>query len=167
MNPRGKLIREFGDDDSESPNSEVFWTDYYRKGNGVPYTRLRYHIVFGTKSRKPYLQPELDDHLDFLIKEISTDIGGCTMAFGAWYNHIHVISAIPPRLAVSSFVRQLKSRSTGAMKATFEGLGDFAWRPGFGAFTLNPGDISTVYAYVLNQRENHSRHRVWHEFERV
>ena len=133
----------------------------------MSHTRLRYHIVFATKSRKPLIKPEVEDFLQSVIDEISVDIGGCTLAVGGVDDHIHTISAIPPNLAVSDFIRKLKSRSTTAMKATFAELEDFAWQVGYGCFTLDPHNMSRIFSYVTHQRQRHEKNLLWEEYEKI
>jgi hypothetical protein len=40
----------------------------------------------------------------------------------------------------------------------------FAWQKGYGAFTVSPGQLEKVRAYVLNQEEHHRKRTFREEY---
>ena len=122
----------------------------------MPFTKLRYHIVFSTKGRIPYITKSVKPVLYDLVRESGRAAGGRVLEIGGVPDHVHVISAIPPDLAVSRFVQRIKSDSSREVKKEIEEISGFAWQIGFGAFTLNPFDMSEVFQYVRNQHEHHT-----------
>ena len=78
-------------------------------GDGVPYWRLYYHFVWATKGRDPLIQTSLEKRLHGAI---SAKAGALVHAVGGTDDHVHVGTSVPPSLALSHFVGQLKgSRS--------------------------------------------------------
>src|SRR5690554_1144159 len=133
----------------------------------MAYTRLRYHIITATKYREPLLTPEVEDVAYPVLTDEAKRLGGKISHIGGVEDHIHIIAAIPPVLAVSDFVKGIKIACTKAIKRTCPHRHHFAWQKSFGAFTLNPADMSKIIRYVLNQKEHHRAGDLWEAFERV
>jgi len=132
----------------------------------MAYTRLRYHIVTATKHREPLLTPEIEDVAYPVLRDKAERLGAKISHIGGIADHIHIIAAIPPVLAVSDFVGAIKSESTKAIKRAFPHHASFAWQVSFGAFTLNPADMSEIIQYVINQKEHHQRGDLRDYYER-
>ncbi len=133
----------------------------------MSFTRLRYHIIFSTKKRQPLLTPGVREFLYPQFEAISEALGARTMAVGGVEDHVHTVTAIPPVLAISDFVRDLKSLSTTALKDKFPHLCEFSWQVGFGCFSLSPDDLANVISYVRNQPRHHEMNALWEKFERI
>lgn len=78
----------------------------------MTFWRTYYHLVWSTKNRDHLISSKIEARLNaYLIKQAAGQeayvyaIGGCT-------DHIHIICAIPPKLAVADFVKQLKGSSS-------------------------------------------------------
>src|SRR5690554_1147586 len=133
----------------------------------MSYTRLRYHIVTATKYREPLLTPDVESVAYKVLRMEAETLGAKISHIGGIEDHIHIIAAIPPTLAVSTFVGRIKTEATKALKRNFAHLDAFAWQPGFGAFTLNPNDMDGIIHYVLNQKNHHRKDDLWAQFERL
>src|SRR5690554_1698768 len=133
----------------------------------MAYTRLRYHIVTATKYRKPLLTPEVENVAYAVLRKEAERIGAQISHIGGVEDHIHIIAAIPPTLAVSHFVGRIKLKCTKAIRHQFAHLESFAWQVSYGAFTLNPADMKGVIQYVLNQKEHHINNELREPFERL
>ncbi len=72
-------------------------------------------------------------------------------------DHVHLLCDLHPAVAVSDFVRSVKSTSSGWMHRGFSQLKDFAWQQGYGAFTVSASALASVRRYVRDQ-ERHHRH---------
>ena len=70
---------------------------------------------------------------------------------------MHMVLSIPPTTAVSDFVRDVKSNSSGWVHDTFPEHGAFAWQDGFAGFSVSPSILPAVIAYVKNQQEHHRK----------
>lgn len=114
------------------------------------YTRLLYHIVFSTKDRRPQLVPDVHPYLGGIIKRL----GGVPMNIGGVADHIHLLTTIPPTIAVSDFMREIKAGSSGWMRKTNEG---FEWQRGYAAFTVNQSIVPDVDRYIATQEQHHAK----------
>ena len=118
------------------------------------YTNLVYHIVYGTKERRPLIddefQPRLYDYVGGTIrglKSTSLEIGGAE-------DHVHILAKLPPTIAVSDFLEKLKANTSKWSKSVRRGFG---WQEGYSAFTVSQSQVERVRHYIQNQREHHAR----------
>lgn len=124
-------------------------------------TSLHYHLVFSTKNRSPMIAPERQADLWMYCGGIVRKLGGAPLQIGGVEDHIHLLVGIPPTIAVSDFLRELKKGSSTWMK---EKVRSFAWQTGYGAFTVSRSQIDTVSSYVQRQPEHHRKHDFMTEF---
>src|SRR5687768_10791569 len=104
----------------------------------MSYTRLRYHIVTATKYRDRIITPEIEPVLHAALRRKAASQWGKILQIGGVEDHIHIIAAVPPTIALAEFVRQLKSSSTRVVNEIALLNQRFEWQEGYGAFTLNP-----------------------------
>lgn len=73
---------------------------------------------------------------------------------GGIEDHLHIAAAIPPSIAVSDFVRQLKGSSSHFVnnKLSLE----FKWQNEFGVVSFGQKNLAMVVNYVKSQRQHHS-----------
>ena len=123
----------------------------------MSFTRLRYHIVFATKERRRFMKKRLRPDIYAILEEIAESQGGKTLEVGCVDDHVHIVPAIPPDVAVESFTKELKRQSSIQLKQVDPSLADFRWQSGYGAFTTSRWDMEGVLEYVRNQEEHHRR----------
>lgn len=133
----------------------------------MSYTRLRYHIVTATKNRSPAITAEVEAVIYPALYHKAKDCGGRLLKAGGVADHIHLVAAVPPTLALADFVREVKTRASRAVNTAGFYDGTFRWQRGYGAFTLNPLNLSQVIAYVANQKQHHAAGRLWAAYERM
>lgn len=116
------------------------------------YYSLHDHIIFSTKNRHPYFQPEI-------IREVHGYLGGTIkglgyepLIVGGVEDHVHLLVGLKTNQCVSDLVRELKKSSTNWMK---QQESTFGWQEGYGAFSVSPERISNVRKYIENQAEHH------------
>ena len=123
----------------------------------MSYTNLNYHIVFSTKGRRPILKDDVLTRICQYIAGIIHNQEGASLAVNGMPDHIHIATIATPKIAISDFVRTIKSNSSGWVHKTFPPLRDFAWQDGYAAFTVSRSVKDSVVAYIMNQQEHHSR----------
>ncbi len=119
------------------------------------YVSLWYHIVFGTKDRVPSLDPALRDRLFPYIGGIVRSEKGHLKAIGGMAEHAHLLLSLSQDRAIMDVVRVIKANSSKWIHETYAALAGFGWQRGYGAFSVSPGDVARVEAYVLGQAEHH------------
>jgi REP element-mobilizing transposase RayT len=92
-----------------------------------------YHVVWSTKNRAPVLTEANEPIIYDFIRDKARELGGIVFAINGMADHAHLVAAVPPRLAVATFIGQVKGASP-AMYNKGRG-GDqphFAWQSEYG-----------------------------------
>ena len=119
------------------------------------------HCVFSTKNRANLITEEIREHLFAYIFGIAKNLHFEILALGGIANHIHILTAIPPKLALSNAIRDVKANSSRWMSENTPG---FSWQEGFGAFSVSPSQVEGVKRYIRNQAEHHKKRNFEEEF---
>ena len=70
-------------------------------------------------------------------------------------DHVHLLVSLHQDVAVSSLIRNVKSRSTGAVRC-WRGFRDaFGWQRGYAGFSVSASQVPAVRRYIENQEEHH------------
>jgi REP element-mobilizing transposase RayT len=133
----------------------------------MPYTRLRYHFIFATKNRARWIWPDVESFLYPVLVRLIKRAGGHAIRLGGVEDHVHIVSALEPKVSVSDFLERIKSESSQAVRGRFKNLWGFGWQDGYGAFTLNPTDMDRILEYVENQKEHHRTGNLWLPYEKL
>lgn len=131
------------------------------------YTRLRYHLVFSTKNRQPFITPDIENLVYTALRRRAEDKGAAILIMNGVADHIHIVVAIPPTIALADFMREIKTASTLSIRKMVPSLRlIFEWQDGYGAFTIDPENMQGVIAYVRNQKEHHAHHTLIERWEK-
>ena len=123
----------------------------------MSYTRLFYHIVFRTKFNIPAIVVEHEKVLYQYIWGLMKQKECILYRIGGMPDHLHLFMELSAKLALSDFVRELKT-STGkwlknnTLFPSFQG-----WGRRYAAFTYGPKEKDTVIQYIANQKSHHSQ----------
>src|SRR5438045_1603363 len=101
------------------------------------WTHNYYHIVFGTKHRRPWIDGKLEGRLYPFLGGIAKDLGCTPYAINGDVEHVHLALRYPSELPHSDMARHLKARSSKWIHETYPKLREFAWQEGFGGFTVS------------------------------
>jgi putative transposase len=121
------------------------------------FTSLHAHLIFSTKERKPFLTSELRDRLFPYMGGIIREMKGVALIVNGVEDHVHILAGMPSTIAVSDFMRDLKSNSSSGVKETFAAHRDFGWQTGYAAFNVSKSAIEDVRTYIARQEEHHCR----------
>lgn len=119
------------------------------------YTQLYYHIVFSTKHRRPWLTPDLEEHLYPYLGGTIRDEAGSALIVNGVADHLHILARLRQDRALSDIVRSIKANSSGWIHREFPQLADFAWQEGYAAFTVSASQKERVRQYVQDQKTHH------------
>lgn len=119
--------------------------------------RTEYHVVWGTKYRRPVLNPMRRKYLVNLFRNILTTMPGCEVVeYNIQPDHVHMVIIIPPKYAVSDVIGRIKGMSSNRLLKRFSKLanvywrGNSVWSPGFYISTVGVSE-SVILSYVRNQ----------------
>jgi len=126
-------------------------------------SHLLVHVVFATHDRAPLIGIDLKAKLHAYMAGIIRNQGCYLYALDGVADHVHVVIDLPPKIALSSLLRDIKSNSTSWARA--QGFADFRWQRGFGAFSMNHESLSRAIRYVQNQEAHHATKSFIEELE--
>jgi putative transposase len=133
----------------------------------VSYWRIFYHLVWATKQREPLLDDRCEAMVHGTILNKAKELGITIHVIGGVEDHVHLVSTIPPKLAVAEGVRQLKGASSHYVNHQCCGEQKFAWQDGYGVLTLGERSMPDVVKYVKDQRQHHNTGTIIPIFERI
>lgn len=122
-----------------------------------PLVKNYIHLIYSTKYREHLLdeaiQPEVYSYIGGICKNLECNpvqIGGHT-------DHMHVLFLLSKKLPLMKLVEEVKSHSSKWIKTKGEAYKTFYWQGGYGAFSVNPDEISAVINYIKNQKQHHNK----------
>lgn len=117
------------------------------------YTKLLTHAIFSTKNRDKLIGAQTQPLLHAYLGGIVRDLGGSALKVGGVEDHVHLLVILPPRLALSDAMREIKAGSSRWMKDEHEPK--FAWQTGFAAFSVSQTRVAETMTYIETQAEHH------------
>lgn len=131
------------------------------------YRQIFYQIVFGTKYRKPTINPMYEEELYKYIWGIIKNKQCKLYRINGIEDHIHIMSDLHPSTSLSDYVKDIKTASSIWMKASgkfpdFEG-----WQIGYGAFTYSIREKEMIINYIKKQKAHHNKESYYDEFKRL
>lgn len=122
----------------------------------MPYCQLFYHLVWSTKHREPCITSDVEPVIYNLLRTKAIGLGGTVFALNGGVEHVHLVTTIPPRIAVATFVGQVKGVASAKLNQSRPGEIPFYWQEEYGAFSFDGKRLPNVIAYVENQKQHHA-----------
>ena len=119
------------------------------------YTQILYQLVFSTNNHEHTLFKERRTELYKYIWGILKNKDCHLYRIGGVSDHIHIVVALHPNVALASLIKDIKVASSLEIKRAklfplFDG-----WQKGYGAFTYSFKEMNALVEYVKNQEEHH------------
>jgi putative transposase len=124
---------------------------------------LHYHIVFSTKDRHPFIVDEWRNRLHEYLGGLVRAADAFPEAIGGTADHAHLLVGLRATHSLASFVQDIKQTSSRWIHETV-GVRNFAWQPGYGAFTVSVSNSDAVKEYIANQAEHHRKKTFQEEY---
>lgn len=116
---------------------------------------LKFHLVFSTKHRKPWLTTDVRLRVHDYLGGIVRGEQGVVLEIGGVADHVHMLFGWRTDEAISTLVRNLKANSSRWIHENFPGLSGFAWQEGYSIFTVSQSQVERVRDYIRRQEEHH------------
>ena len=133
----------------------------------MPYWRLFYHIVFGTRDGEPLISGAWEQDLHNMIAGKGQGLEAFVYAVGGTENHVHVVVSVPPKVALATFIGRIKGSSSHFVNHSLTSAGLFAWQKEYGVLSLEGTALPDIVQYVKNQRRHHGDGTVMTALERM
>ena len=129
----------------------------------MAYWRLYYHIVWTTKERKSLISTPIEEKLHRYIINKSKEFNCTVHIVNSMPDHVHLIVSIPPKIAISEYVRKIKASSSNYIGKTDND--SFYWQDGYGIFSVGVQNLHIAINYVKNQKQHHQNKTTITELE--
>ena len=124
------------------------------------------HITFSTKDRRTFLKQEAHQQaLWAYMAGICKRLNGPSLLINGVEDHVHLLVRQSKVHAMSDYMREMKKASSIWMSNN--GIPEFAWQDGYGAFSVSPGHLEAVRVYIARQQEHHRKESFQEEFLRL
>ncbi|MBE7554636.1 MAG: IS200/IS605 family transposase [Anaerolineales bacterium] len=133
----------------------------------MPYYRLFYHMIWGTKNRESLIQVEFEKSLHNIMIAKGKELGAFVYASGGIEDHVHLAASIPPRIALADFIGQVKGNSSHWINHELSLPYQFNWQAEYGVVSFGGKQLNMVVKYVKNQRQHHLAGTIIPFLERV
>ncbi len=133
----------------------------------MPYWQLFYHLIWTTQNREPLLTGEIEGLIHGFLRSKAVGLGAKVFALNGTVDHVHLVAAIPPNIAVSKFVGQIKAVASTRFNKSGVGAKPFFWQSEYGVFSFDGKRLPNYIAYVERQKEHHAQRTVIPTLERV
>lgn len=131
----------------------------FRKGRHVVHN-LHAHLVLTTKYRREAITTaRVRDCLEATMRSVCSDFGASLQAFEADGDHVHLLLAWPPQVALSRLVGSLKGVSARILRqksypeVATKLWGDHFWSPSYCLVSCGGAPLETIKAYVESQAD--------------
>jgi len=126
----------------------------------MSYAQLFYHMVWATKNRAPLISTEIEPVIYAYVARKVIALGGKVFALNGMQDHTHLVSSIPSRIAVATFIGQVKSVSSAQLNSSAIAADHFAWQEEYGVFSFDGKRLPQYIAYVEKQKEHHGANTI-------
>jgi REP element-mobilizing transposase RayT len=120
------------------------------------------HVIFSTKNREPFIIPAISDRLFAYLAGTVNELGCHAIKVGGFTDHVHLLFSLSKTLPICKAVEEIKKSSSKWMKAN--GIPQFYWQGGYGAFSVSFSDEADVAGYIDNQEQHHKTKSFQDEF---
>ncbi len=133
----------------------------------MPYWQLFYHLIWTTKNRQPLLTPEVEPVIYDLLRSKAIGLEATLFALNGVEDHVHMVVAVPPKVALATFIGQVKGVASARFNQSNQSATPFYWQEEYGAFSFDGKRLPNYVAYVNNQKHHHAAGNVIPILERV
>ncbi len=133
----------------------------------MPFWRNYYHLVWATKERKPLITADVEPVLKRYLRLKSAELKIGVYALDGWTDHLHMVVTVPPKLAISDAVKNLKGASAHYLNTKSHVGEKFVWQRGYGVLTVSQKSLAVAISYVQKQKEHHQNNTDNSWLERV
>jgi putative transposase len=123
----------------------------------MPRYRLFYHFVWTTKERFPLITEANREPIFAAIGAKVIELGGIVHAVNSMPDHIHLVASVPPAIALSEIVGQMKGVSSHLAAHLPDHDAPFAWQHDYGVVSLSESHLPVVVRYVEQQHHQNTQ----------
>ncbi len=131
------------------------------------YRQILYHIIFRTKNGNNTLTQEHVRELYAYIFGTIKNKNCFLYRINGVEDHIHFLCDLHPSIALSNFMRDIKTSSSIWLKQSGKFRDFTGWADGYAALTYAWKDKEVIVNYIINQQEHHKNESYEDELRRL
>jgi putative transposase len=118
---------------------------------------LHAHLVFVTKYRRKLFTNEMLTFTEHTIRTVCAGLGAELVEFNGESDHVHLLVAYPPTVAISVLAQRLKGRTAYTVRREYTGICVRArmrghlWSPSYFAVSCGGAPLSIIKQYIDGQ----------------
>jgi putative transposase len=121
------------------------------------FSQIYIQVVFAVKGRDSLIHSTWEEQLYKYITGIVQNKGQKMLAINGMPDHIHFLIGMKPSCCLSDLVREIKKSSNDFIQDKKLCKYKFNWQEGYGAFSYSHSNLNNVIAYIMNQKEHHTK----------
>ncbi len=122
----------------------------------MSYRQLFYHIVFRPKNSAPVISIEKEELLYRYIWGFAKEKKATLYRIGGMPDHIHLLIDIPPTIAISDFMRDMKTATSVYMQSRKADFPHFdGWAKSYCVLSYSYHEKEKIINYIKGQKEHH------------
>lgn len=128
---------------------------YQRARHSV--SSLHTHLVFVTTYRRAVLTDDMLTFTEHTMGSVCDELSADLVEFNGEADHVHLLAAHPPTLAISTLVQRLKGRTAYVVRREFTGacvrarIRGRLWSPSYFAVSYGGAPLSIIKQYIDGQ----------------
>jgi len=122
----------------------------------MPYWKLYYHFVWGTKNRLPLIDATFEPELYRVLAAKVQDLGGFVHVIGGMEDHAHLAVSVPPKLSPAKFIGDVKGNTSHYVNHVIKPDFEFYWQDEYGVISFSERNLASVVRYIHNQKQHHA-----------
>ncbi len=123
----------------------------------MPYWQLSYHIVWATKNREPLVTDDIEPLIYGYLRAKAVALGATVFALNGMPEHVHLVAAVPPKIALAKFIGQIKAVAAAKFNKSGIGQTPLFWQDEYGVFSFDGKRLPNYVNYVERQKEHHAQ----------
>ena len=127
-------------------------------------SQILIHVIFSTKDRYPYLQPEIRAELHAYAASVLNNMGSPAILINSVDDHVHILLRLSKNHATCDVIGEVKSSTSKWLKTKGGHLVKFGWQNGYGAFSVSPSNVDAARRYIEDQETHHRTASFQEEF---
>ena len=132
---------------------------------GSTFYSLHHHLVFSTKERHPWIQPQWRQRLHEYRGGTVRGLGGVAEAVGGVEDHVHLLVSLKTVVAPAELVREVKKAASVWAAENHEPR--FSWQDGYAIFSVSWTHVPVVAQYIAGQETHHRQTQFSDELKRL
>lgn len=119
--------------------------------------KIYIHSIFSTFKMMPLIHDSIEPVLHSKIENLCTDLECYPVKVAGYYEHVHIVSELSKKIALTKFLEIVKKESSMWIKTLGSSYEKFYWQSGYVAVSVSPAELDKLVKFLNNQKTYHQR----------